>query len=290
MSVPAVTIGIPFWNEEPFLAEAVRSILAQTWTDFELLLVDDGSSDGSLAIARSFDDPRVHVVSDGARRYLPSRLNEIVRRARGELVARMDGDDLSHPDRLRREIEALRESGPGCVGVGTWAGLVDARGEPFAVVEASAESSPAAALERGGLAHATLVARRSWLADNPYDEGLTRAEDRDLFCRTAGKSRFTVVPEPLYAVRVLPGRSTFLADYLAAQRQNREIMLRYGPRLLGWPGTARAWALSQAKGVAMRGAMALGGGERLVRRRGRAPTEAERRLIEAALAAGRQRP
>jgi glycosyltransferase involved in cell wall biosynthesis len=279
---PLVTVGIPFFDEERHLAAAIRSVLAQTWSRLEILLVDDGSTDASLEIAQSFRDDRIQVVSDGHRRFLPTRLNEIVRRARGELVARMDADDVAHPDRLRRQIEALEATGRDCVACGTWVGLVDANETPLSVVEAAARSSPRVALERGLMPHASLLARRSWLEMYPYDEELTRAEDRDLWSRTAG-ARFTVVQEPLYVVRVSPRNPTFLTDYLESQRQNRILFRRYGPRVLGRLRTSRRWAESIAKGVVMTAAVGLGAADRLVRRRGRTPTEPERRLILDAL-------
>src|SRR4051794_20441310 len=105
--MPRVTIGIPFHDEERFLEQAITSVLRQSFADFELLLIDDGSTDRSLEIARSFDDPRIEVTADGRRRFLAARLNEITRRARGELIARMDGDDVAHPERLSRQLALL---------------------------------------------------------------------------------------------------------------------------------------------------------------------------------------
>lgn len=281
---PRITVGIPFFNEEAFLGAAVRSILTQTETDLEVLLVDDGSTDRSLEIARSFDDPRVTVVSDGLRRHLPRRLNEIVRRARSALVARMDADDVSHPERLAREL-ALLEQDPACDAVGTWAGLVDADGTGFAVVEAvRLPASRETALTQGFIPHATLLARRPWLLAHPYDEALTRAEDRDLWCRTAEVARFAVVEEPLYVVRVSASDDRFLSDYLEAQRQNRTIVLRYGPELVGVFGTTRRWLTSHGKSLVMRAAMRGGLGGALVARRGRRPTSRERAMIADALA------
>lgn len=280
---PRVTVGIPFYNEERFLGRAVRSVLAQSEQDLELYLVDDGSTDHSLAIARSFDDPRVVVLSDGLRRHLPARLNEIVRRARAPLVARMDADDISHPERLARELSLLAADAR-CDAVGTWVGLVDHRGGHFAVVEAAAlPSTPAVALTRGLLPHATLLARREWLLANPYDEALTRAQDADLWCRTVSTSRFAVVPEPLYVVRVSTDRTRFVADYLKAQRHSRALVLRYGPGALGRSGTARAWLVSYGKSVVMRVASTAGLAENLVRLRGRQPTARERAMVAEAL-------
>lgn len=293
MTAPLVTVGIPFFDERRYLAAAIRSILAQSWTRLEILLVNDGSTDGSVEIARSFADPRVRVLDDGERRFLPARLNEIVRDARGELVARMDADDVVHPERLRRQIEALEQAGSACVGTGTWAALVDGRDEPMAIVESRIDPQPstraAVALERGLMTHASLVARRDWLVAHPYDETLTRAEDRDLWCRAAG-SVFTVVPEPLYVVRTTPRDPSFLEEYVESQRQNRILYRRYGARSIGALRTSRRYAESFAKEWLMRGAVRAGLADRLVRRRGRMPTALERALVTEALASSRQRP
>ena len=79
-----VSIGIPFYNSAEFLKDAIRSVFAQTYAEWELLLVDDGSNDGSLAIANSIDDPRVRVFSDGKHKGLISRLNQMIGLSRGK--------------------------------------------------------------------------------------------------------------------------------------------------------------------------------------------------------------
>lgn len=279
-----VTVGIPFHDEEKLLEQAVRSVLDQTFDDLEILLIDDGSTDRSLAIARSFVDPRVQVISDGRRLLLAARLNEITRRARGDLIARMDADDVAHPERLARQLAVLHDQ-PSLDAVGTWIALVGDDDEPYAIVEAA--SFPATleiALTRGLFAHATLLARRAWYQANPYDEMLPRAQDRDLWCRTARTSRFFVVPEPLYVVRTHARSGPFLHDYMEGQKQYRALVLRYGPEASGARGTARLWAASHAKAGIMRLAAAAGAADRIVRRRGRAPTEAERAIVHEAFA------
>ncbi len=195
LRTPLVTVGIPFLDEERLLGRAIRSILRQTMGDLELLLVDDGSRDRSLEVARSFDDPRIRVLADGTRRHLARRLNQITDEARGQFVARMDADDVAHPERLARQLARLGGPG-GFAACGTWAGLVDDAGEAFGVLEAARQPlSDRQVLMHGVLPHPTLVAARSWFLEHRYDESLTRTEDRDLWCRSASTTAFAVIEE-----------------------------------------------------------------------------------------------
>lgn len=285
---PRVTVGLSFLNEERHLAVAVRSVLRQSVSDLELVLVDDGSSDGSLAIARNLaaGDPRVRVRSDGVRRGLPARLNEIAGIARAPCIARMDGDDVMHPERLAVQLSTL-DADPELDAVGTWAALIDDAEETFGIAATpEPRRTGADILERGILAHATMTARTSWLRANPYDESLTRAEDRDFWCRVGLTSRLAVVPEVLYVVRVTPRDARFLEDYLTGQAHYRAVVLRHGPALTGWRTTSRLFASSAAKSAAMRILHAAGLASRVVSRRGRPPTEAERARVREALACG----
>ena len=287
--LPRVTVGLPFFDEHRRIGDAIRSVLGQSFTDFELLLVDDGSRDGSLDIARSFRDPRIRVIADGQRRHLPARLNEIVRVARAPYVARMDADDVMHPTRLARQC-AILDAQPTCDVVGTWIALVDGRGHVFAVMEAGAlPPSPRAALTQGILAHATVLGRRAWFAANPYDETLTRTEDRDLWCRTVATAHFAAVPECLYVVRVDVDEESFARNYVESVRQSRRIFAEYGPEIVGRLGTARLIALTYAKSLVMRGLARAGLAAQLVRRRGRPPTASERALAYEALGAAASR-
>jgi glycosyltransferase involved in cell wall biosynthesis len=286
---PAVTVAIAFHDEERWLGDAVRSILRQPFADFELLLLDDGSSDRSVEVARGFvGDARVSVAKDGARKHLAARLNEALGRARGRFFARMDADDVSAPERLVRQVAHLARN-EGTVAVGTWAGLVDDAGAPFGVVEAEPHGrTTRSLLVRGAIPHATMLARTDWLRGLGYDESLTRAEDLDLWRRAGPTCRIDVVPEVLYVIRVLARRPGFLADYLAGQADLRALVRRHGPASAGLPTTARLIASSFAKSQVMRLATAAGAAPRLVRRRGRAPTLDEQARIAAALAAARE--
>src|SRR6187399_2780245 len=102
-----ITIGLPFLNPGHRLAYAIQSVLAQTIQDWELLLVDDGSTDESVALASSLADKRIRLIRDGRNLGLPARLNQIAELASGEILVRMDADDLMHPTRIKRLVDVL---------------------------------------------------------------------------------------------------------------------------------------------------------------------------------------
>ena len=199
----------------------------------------------------------------------------------------MDADDVSHPGRLRAEVDVL-ESDARCDAVGTLAGVITEREVPLGIVgSADLPTSRAGVLDRGLLVHASMLARRDWLLANPYDEQLTRTEDRDLWCRTVETSRFRVVNAPLYVVRTASASDRFDAGYADGHRQNRMLILRYGPAAAGLRHTARLWLASYAKALVMRGASEVGLRAHLVRRRGRPPRPAEVTMVYEAIACSR---
>jgi glycosyltransferase involved in cell wall biosynthesis len=98
---------MPSYNAAPYLSECVRSVLAQTFTDFEFLIIDDGSTDGTADVMRTFDDPRIRYIRHDDNAGLAVRLNEGLRLARGEYITRMDADDVCRPDRVAAQVQAL---------------------------------------------------------------------------------------------------------------------------------------------------------------------------------------
>jgi len=240
-----VTVGLPVHNAERTLGDAIRSVFAQTLDDWELIVVDDGSCDRSLQIAQAVNDSRVRVLSDGVNRGLVSRLNQIAGLARGDYLARMDADDLMHPERLALQTEYL-----------------DAHRETHLVVAAAytidAEDnltgirglSPLAATSETALRgppfiHPTVTGRRSWFRANPYDEAFVRAEDAELWCRTLGCTRVAKLDQPLLFYR--DTNQLALRPYLMSNQTQRAIIARYGPALAGRAKTARLLLESHLK-------------------------------------------
>jgi hypothetical protein len=287
-TIPRVTIGIAFRNPGRHIELALRSVFAQTVTEWELLLVDDGSEDESFCLARLVHDPRVSVIADGLWLGLPARLNQIAHFARGDYLARMDADDMMHPDRLCQQVEAL-EAEPTLDVIGAATYTMDAAGVVNGVRGlASADTSPAAVVARGLFIHPTVTGCTAWFRGHPYDERFVRAEDHELWCRTASASRFAVVPEPLYFYR--EGGIGAAAKYVQSCRTDRAILRRYGPAAAGWAWTTRHVATSHLKAAAYRLATWTGQEASLLARRNQPLSEANRADAERALAVIRATP
>ena len=284
----SVTIGIPFWNARPYLATAIRSVFAQTHRDWELLLIDDGSTDGSVELARRLDDPRVRLLADGSHRGLCARLNQIASMARGTYLARMDADDAMHPERIARQLAVLRAD-PGLDLVDTATVTVDDDLTPLGIRgDRRLDVRPEAVLRDGLLIHPAVTGRTEWFRRHPYDPLFVRAEDRELWIRTCATTRFARVCQPLFFYR--EGRAGHLANYLRTERTVREILRRYGPPLIGARRTRRLVMRSRLKSLTYRLGTALGLQGRLIRRRNRplgAAEAGEGRRILAAIQATR---
>ena len=193
---------MPFYNAQATLAAAVRSILEQSFSNFELLLCNDGSTDQGLQVAEalSFADPRVLVWSHSRRAGLAARLNECVEGARGEYFARMDADDISYPGRIRKQVRFLEEHREADL-VGTH--MLVFRGEGEAVGKIAGPTTHEAIARRPHLGvkvwHATWCGRIGWFRRNRYDERCRLAQDQELLYRAHRTSRYAAIPELLYA-------------------------------------------------------------------------------------------
>jgi glycosyltransferase involved in cell wall biosynthesis len=201
----SITIGIPFYNSERFLADAIRSIFAQTYQDWELLLVDDGSTDRSLEIARSVQDSRVRVISDGRNMKLPARLNQIVQEARYDLIGRMDADDLISPTRFARQTNVLLEHPEiDLVTSGVFSVTDDLLPVGFRWHYSTRINLDDLFARKGcGIVHAAVLGRKAWFARNPYDTTVKLSQDYELWLRTAlnGDLKIYLMQEPLYFYR-----------------------------------------------------------------------------------------
>lgn len=224
----AITIGLPFYNAAPFLADAIKSVFAQTYSDWELILIDDGSTDNSLAIAKSIDDPRVRVYSDGKNKKLASRLNEIITLAKYDIIARMDADDLIAPTRLERQLQILKNNpnidlvSTGIISITNDLKIIGKRGNNYSNINLED-----LLYKRKSVVHAAIIGKKSWFKRNRYDTSLKIAQDYELWLRAASKNDFNiqVIENPLYYYRE-EGNATY-KKLKAAYRNERNMYKKY---------------------------------------------------------------
>ncbi len=124
---PLVSVLMPMFNASRYLHEVIDSILVQSFTDYEFLIVDDGSNDDSVAIARSYEDGRIRVLAEPHLGLVATR-NKCLTEARGRYMAWTDADDRSAPERLLKQVTFM-EANPQIVAVGTWAQAIDSLGQ-----------------------------------------------------------------------------------------------------------------------------------------------------------------
>lgn len=217
---PTVSVILPVFNAASTVGAAITSVLRQSFDDFELLAVNDGSTDETADVLRKFDDPRLRVLDRGENRGLISTLNEALSHARGEYVARQDADDESMPDRLERQVAAFAAN----PSLGVVGGSLRLRSDHG--VDAGTWSYPQAAagarwqvLFKTPTPHSAVMYRRRLTIDNGgYSENHKYAEDFELWSRLVLVTEFANLPQPLVWY-------TLSADGVGRRRQvEQELM------------------------------------------------------------------
>lgn len=193
-----ISVGIPIYNAEKFLDYAITSVLAQTHQNWELILIDDGSTDNSLEIAKKYEalDSRIKVISDGLNKKLPARLNQLIDESKYDYIARMDADDMMHPKRLETQLKFL-EDNPQFDLVSTGLVSIDAdnlaynyRHVPKMLTEFP---NP---LQAYPITHPSVFARKAWYLRNKYSTQYPRCEDFELWCRAISNQDFNMAILP----------------------------------------------------------------------------------------------
>ena len=219
--MPRVTVLLPTYQSERYLSEAVQSVLAQTYSDFELLAVDDDSTDRTVDILQSYHDSRIRVIQ-GRKRGLADALNLGISVAQGEYIARMDADDIMLPTRLAKQVEFL-DTNP-CVAVcGSWQqyfGMSTFIHKP----PASASQCRANLLFACDLCHSTVTLRREFFQAHGLNyDGRFAAEDFELWTRVLDYGEIANLPEVLGYYRDT-GHSITDKKLRELIQQNRQIV------------------------------------------------------------------
>ena len=221
---PKVTILLPVYNGERYLAETLASLFQQTYTDFELLIIDDGSTDSSADIIKSFDDPRIRVLKNPERLKLSGALNRGMREAKGKYIARMDADDIALPLRLQRQIEYMEEH-PTIGMCGTAIEIFGAGKPRKDVYLATADAIRAYALFDCPFCHPSVMMRRGMFLqyDLWYDGAYYPTEDYELWARAVDKFPTANIDEVLLRYRV-HGESMTGSDWDRMDKQAARII------------------------------------------------------------------
>lgn len=203
-SPPLVTIALPVLNGGVFLESAVRSIIKQTWSNWELLIIDDGSTDSSIDNLPYLADPRVFVLRDGKNKGLAARLNEAIALSRGDYFARMDHDDICHSDRILRQVIFLEKNedidllATKCSAIGEDGR--DKGGWPFAAEHSEICKRPWLGFY---MPHPSWMGRISWFRQNQYKTPAPYCcEDQELLLRTYRSSKYHALSDVLLAYRL----------------------------------------------------------------------------------------
>jgi len=248
MTAPRVTVLMPVYNGESFLRDAIDSVLAQTFADFELLVIDDGSTDGSVGIVRSYADPRIRLLQNPANLKLVATLNRGLKEARGELIARMDADDISLPARLGKQV-AFMDGHPEVGACGAWVETFGEREGDVWDYPTDPDTIRCTLLFRSVIAHPTVMLRRERFdpAGLRYDARYPQAEDFQLWQRAGNHFPLANLGEVLVRYRFSH------ASVSRANQAEQEATLRRidaeAIRALGLEPDARALDVHRALGA-----------------------------------------
>ena len=233
-AAPLVTVAMPVYNAGKYLRFAVLSIIRQSFTNWELLIIDDGSTDNALQGIEDIDDSRIRIIQDGKNKGLAARLNECIDLARGKYFARMDQDDVSYPERLLRQLAAFGEKKTLDL-VAVRAITIDENNNATGLFPGALTHDEICANPWLGFyfPHPTWMGKIEWFRKYRYAEpGPYFCEDQELLLRSYLHSRFVTINDILFAYRL---RDKVNQNKLSKTRWTiLTIQLRYFVNLNFW--------------------------------------------------------
>lgn len=230
---------MPVYNGEKFLAEAIDSILAQTFANFELIVINDASTDNSLKLLLEYqkNDSRIRLISHEKNKNVAGSLNEIIFLARGKWIARMDQDDIALPRRFERQLAWLENTGADICG--SWVQRFGTSDKRIVKLRQSDEAIKMEMLFNSPFAHPSVMVATAKIRELLYDEIRWEAEDYDLWERAIEAGwKMSNVPEVLLRYRVHPGQ-------ISAQKAKRQQQLGQEIRQRYWAFVSDAWHLDR---------------------------------------------
>lgn len=217
-----VTIGMPTYNVGRFIAQTIRSVLAQTYTNFEIIITDDGSTDNTVEEIKKFNDPRIKLIVDDENHGISYRLNQQIDLAKGKYFVRMDGDDLMFPDRVEKQVHYLEEH-PEVDVVGAGAVIIDDDNKIIGKRQSTITCQrPEDVINNTPFIHPTVCGKTEFFRKYKYEEELCGVEDKDLWCRGLVDSTYDITQEPLLFYR--EPLKFKLETYLERKKKGRKLV------------------------------------------------------------------
>ena len=245
---PQVTVFMAVYNRERLLRHSIESILAQSFGDFEFLLIDDGSTDRSAEIVRSYTDPRIRLVVHSTNQGIPKTRNHSLHLARGEYLAILDSDDLAHPRRLEKQV-AFLDGHRDVAAAGSWAKRVNRRGRTVGLIlrPLGSREIRARLLFVGCFKNPTMMARTEVMKEFGYRDEFVYCQDIDLWARISRKYALVNLPEFLICYRT--GGMSHESDELTREMKTRiardqlhDLGVAFDQRDLDWHYGLRSMA------------------------------------------------
>lgn len=235
-SLPLITIAMPLYNAEATVRSAILSIIQQTYRNWELIVLDDGSADESAAIVASINDPRIIFIKDNINRGISYRLNQALELAKGTLFARMDSDDISFPQRFEKQVEFM-QSHSAIDLLATGVLFFENDGTIKGVLPVISEHNTLTRRPWNGfhMPHPTWLGRLNWFKKYYYRSSADKAEDQELLFRSYQSSQFACLPNVLLGYRqdsrsfkkMLVARKTFLKSFLRVVIEQHKFSMAF---------------------------------------------------------------
>ena len=238
--IPLISVVMPTYNTAHFLPYAINSILKQTVDDFEFIIIDDGSSDNTIEIVKSFGDHRITLLENGVNKGISYSLNLGFSHAKGAYIARMDNDDVSEINRFQEQLDHMNQN-PILDICGTQSYHIDKNGTIIREQKRrinNEEIQLGLFLGDTSLSHPTIMLRRKSVEkyNIQYDLTSTYAEDYGLYCKYSSLLQFSNIPKPLIRYRIHEG-SVSVNNSLLQRIEARQILYRHLSDICNMPFT-----------------------------------------------------
>ncbi|OYU80794.1 MAG: hypothetical protein CFE23_07445 [Flavobacterium sp. BFFFF1] len=198
MKNPAISVILPVYNCEKYIAEALGSILNQAFANFEVFVIDDASTDATLDVISKFNDPRIKLITKAKNTGYTDSLNMGLKFANGKYIARMDGDDIAMPDRFEKQYR-LMEDRPDIIVCGTWLSIIAS--ERVIQNPENHEQILLQLLYKNPIGHPSVFIRKDAITSLEYDKFKEPAEDYDLWSKMIWLGHFYNIQQPLMQYR-----------------------------------------------------------------------------------------